>query len=97
MHDSLRAAQPLGDLSAYEGVRAFDLVVNSFAYIVQQRGGLGYIDVGPDLGCDGSSDAGGFDGVVCGHIHDCAGQRAMLGATPVVNAGPEGIWWELPL
>ena len=33
--------------------------------------------------------------VVCGHIHDCAGQTAMIGATPVVNAGPHGMVWEL--
>jgi Icc-related predicted phosphoesterase len=33
--------------------------------------------------------------VVCGHIHDCGGQTAMLGATPVVNAGPQGMVWEL--
>jgi Icc-related predicted phosphoesterase len=33
--------------------------------------------------------------VVCGHIHASAGQQAMLGTTPVVNAGPEGIPWKL--
>ena len=33
--------------------------------------------------------------VVCGHIHAAAGKSAMLGATPVVNAGPEGMIWEL--
>lgn len=33
--------------------------------------------------------------VVCGHIHAAAGKSAMLGETPVVNAGPEGIIWEL--
>ncbi len=32
---------------------------------------------------------------VCGHIHGCAGQQAMLGGTPVVNAGREGMLWEL--
>ena len=31
--------------------------------------------------------------VVCGHIHACAGRRATVGTTPVVNAGPEGIEW----
>ena len=31
--------------------------------------------------------------VVCGHIHASAGQRAMIGDTPVVNAGPNGIEW----
>lgn len=35
--------------------------------------------------------------VVCGHIHACSGQRANLGATPVVNAGPRGILWELAI
>jgi Icc-related predicted phosphoesterase len=29
--------------------------------------------------------------VVCGHIHGSAGQQGRIGATPVVNAGPEGI------
>ncbi len=29
--------------------------------------------------------------VVCGHIHASAGQRANLGGTPVINAGPDGV------
>lgn len=29
--------------------------------------------------------------VVCGHIHACAGQRATIGGTPVINAGPGGV------
>lgn len=29
--------------------------------------------------------------VVCGHIHGSAGVRAMIGATPVINAGPAGV------
>ena len=33
--------------------------------------------------------------VVCGHIHGSAGKHAMLGDTPVVNAGPAGVLWEL--
>jgi Icc-related predicted phosphoesterase len=33
--------------------------------------------------------------VVCGHIHDCAGEQSVLGHSPVVNAGPEGIEWTL--
>jgi uncharacterized protein len=33
--------------------------------------------------------------VVCGHIHASAGQRATLGPTTVVNAGPGGLVWEL--
>jgi uncharacterized protein len=28
--------------------------------------------------------------VVCGHIHECAGQEATIGSTPVYNLGPEG-------
>lgn len=28
--------------------------------------------------------------VVCGHIHQCWGEEAMVGATPVVNVGPDG-------
>jgi Icc-related predicted phosphoesterase len=31
--------------------------------------------------------------VVCGHIHASGGQQAMLEATPVVNAGPDGVEW----
>jgi Icc-related predicted phosphoesterase len=33
--------------------------------------------------------------VVCGHIHGSAGQQDMIGASPVVNAGPAGIEWVL--
>jgi Icc-related predicted phosphoesterase len=33
--------------------------------------------------------------VVCGHIHGSGGQRGAIGPTPVVNAGPAGVWWEL--
>ncbi|MCP4202681.1 MAG: serine/threonine protein phosphatase [bacterium] len=33
--------------------------------------------------------------VVCGHIHSCAGQHAKIGVTPVVNAGPRGVLWDL--
>ena len=33
--------------------------------------------------------------VVCGHIHACAGKVEMIGNTPVVNAGPQGMIWEL--
>ena len=33
--------------------------------------------------------------VVCGHIHASGGQTAHIGATPVINAGPDGIKWEL--
>lgn len=34
--------------------------------------------------------------VVCGHVHGSAGTRAAVGTTPVVNAGPRGVLWELP-
>ena len=34
--------------------------------------------------------------VVCGHIHDSAGQRGAIGESPVINAGPGGIEVELP-
>lgn len=33
--------------------------------------------------------------VVCGHIHASAGQHALLGCSPVVNAGLAGFEWEL--
>lgn len=33
--------------------------------------------------------------VVCGHIHHSTGQHASIGATPVVNAGPRGVIWDL--
>jgi Icc-related predicted phosphoesterase len=33
--------------------------------------------------------------VVCGHIHASAGKQAALGPSPVVNAGPDGLEWEL--
>ncbi len=34
--------------------------------------------------------------VVCGHIHESAGQYTTLGRTPVVNAGPHGMLWDVP-
>jgi Icc-related predicted phosphoesterase len=33
--------------------------------------------------------------VVCGHIHASAGTHEVLGTTPVVNAGPAGVIWEI--
>ena len=33
--------------------------------------------------------------VVCGHIHGSAGQIDRIGKTTVINAGPQGIIWEL--
>ncbi len=33
--------------------------------------------------------------VVCGHIHASGGRQAAIGRTPVVNAGPGGVLWEL--
>src|SRR5262249_37003755 len=33
--------------------------------------------------------------VVCGHIHESAGQHTFVGQTPVVNAGPSGIEWQI--
>ncbi len=33
--------------------------------------------------------------VVCGHIHACAGQQTKIGQTVIINAGPNGVWWEL--
>lgn len=32
---------------------------------------------------------------VCGHIHDSAGRCETLAQSPVVNAGPQGIIWDL--
>jgi len=32
---------------------------------------------------------------VCGHIHQAWGQEATIGATPVVNVGPEGRFFEV--
>lgn len=33
--------------------------------------------------------------VVCGHVHACGGRHERLGTTPVVNAGPAGVLWDL--
>ena len=33
--------------------------------------------------------------VVCGHVHACWGQEERVGTTPIVNAGPAGILWDL--
>lgn len=32
---------------------------------------------------------------VCGHIHGSWEEEEMMGASPVVNAGPEGLFWEI--
>jgi len=32
---------------------------------------------------------------VCGHIHDCAGRWETMEQTTVINAGPDGILWDL--
>ncbi len=32
---------------------------------------------------------------VCGHIHESWGQRSLIGDTPVMNLGPEGVVLEL--
>lgn len=33
--------------------------------------------------------------VVCGHIHSSGGKNASIDSTPVVNAGPHGIIWDV--
>ena len=33
--------------------------------------------------------------VLCGHIHDCWGERGHIGASEVVNLGPEGTWFDV--
>src|SRR5262249_40601814 len=33
--------------------------------------------------------------VVCRHIHGSVGQQGTIGSSPVVNAGPEGVTWEI--
>jgi Icc-related predicted phosphoesterase len=33
--------------------------------------------------------------VICGHIHASAGQIDRFGETPIINAGPRGIIWDL--
>ena len=35
--------------------------------------------------------------VVCGHIHASGGQTAELKGVPVVNAGPRGLTFQLPI
>ena len=32
---------------------------------------------------------------LCGHIHDCWGERGQIGRTEVVNLGPAGTWFEV--
>jgi uncharacterized protein len=32
---------------------------------------------------------------VCGHIHECAGQEALVGSTRLFNLGPAGTWIEV--
>lgn len=35
--------------------------------------------------------------VVCGHIHEDAGRVLVSGGTPVLNAGPNGVEWDLSI
>jgi Icc-related predicted phosphoesterase len=35
--------------------------------------------------------------VVCGHIHGSWEERGLLGRTTVINAGPNGVVWEVPV
>lgn len=32
---------------------------------------------------------------ICGHIHESAGKQEQIQQTPVINAGPKGVVWEL--
>ena len=32
---------------------------------------------------------------VCGHIHECWGERSKIGATEIANLGPEGDWFKV--
>ncbi len=34
--------------------------------------------------------------IVCGHIHDSWEQQQTAGQTIVINAGPRGVWFDLP-
>ena len=45
----------LGDVGADQRVRAFDLVVDGLADVVQQTGGLADVDVGADLGASAAA------------------------------------------
>jgi Icc-related predicted phosphoesterase len=33
--------------------------------------------------------------LLCGHVHDCWGQRGRIGKTQVVNLGPGVTWFEV--
>ena len=61
------------------------------------RGVLDLSSDGRSLGSETVREAIGIKKpvlVVCGHIHGSAGQKARLGPTTVINAGPRGIIWE---
>ena len=59
-----RQVVALGDLGADGGVRAFDLVVDRLADVVQQTAHLGDLDIGADLGCDDRGEMARLDDVV---------------------------------
>jgi len=53
---------------------------------------------GRSLGSEALREAIGFKKpklVVCGHIHGSSGQTSRLDSTDVINAGPDGIMWEI--
>lgn len=71
-----------------------------------ERAGSGFFDIGAvDVASNGQSlgSTAVRDCILakkpalvfCGHIHASAGRRATVGTTPVVNAGPWGMEWEL--
>lgn len=88
------------DFSEDEGAR---LLVNcpSGAVLISHSPPKGAVDVsssGRSLGSTAVRDAIARlkpKLVVCGHIHGSAGQRAFVGSTPVINAGPQGVLFTL--
>src|SRR5258706_1484629 len=64
VHDLRGEVVALGDRGADRGVRALDLVVDGLADVVEQPGGLGDLDVGPDLCTDHRREPARLDDVV---------------------------------
>jgi Icc-related predicted phosphoesterase len=71
------------------------------AVLISHSPPKGILDTSPDgrsLGSQALREVIGIKKpklVVCGHIHGSAGQIDRLGSTDVINAGPDGIVWEL--
>jgi uncharacterized protein len=86
------------DLSEEEAERALESCPESLDVMVLHSPPKGYLDGPRSIGSEALLHA--IERVqprvaVCGHIHECAGEEASVGATRLYNLGPSGRWIEV--